>query len=74
MSERTKEELAALILAKAKEFGANLAGIARVADLKQSPSHLISERMPDFANVGAKVVEGRRPGQMIRPKGPNRPL
>lgn len=58
-----------MIVAKAKEFGADLAGIARVEDLKQSPSHQISERMPDFANVGAKEVEGRRPGQVDWPEG-----
>ena len=69
MSEKTVEEQAALIVAKAKNFGADLAGIARVEDLKQSPSHLISERMPDFANVGAKEVEGRRPGQVDWPEG-----
>jgi len=69
MAEKTAEELSALIVAKAKVFGADLAGIARVADLKQSPSHMISERMPDFANVGAKVVEGRRPGQVDWPEG-----
>jgi epoxyqueuosine reductase len=69
MSDRTAEELAELIMAKAKEFGADLAGIARVEDLKQSPSHLISERMPDFANVAAKEVEGRRPGQVDWPEG-----
>ena len=69
MSERTKEEQAALIVAKAKEFGADLAGIARVEDLKNSPSHLISERMPEFANVGAKEIEGRRPGQVDWPEG-----
>jgi epoxyqueuosine reductase len=69
MSDRTAEELAELIMAKAKEFGADLVGIARVEDLKQSPSHLISERMPAFANVGAKEVEGRRPGQVDWPGG-----
>jgi epoxyqueuosine reductase len=69
MSEKTAEELAVLIMAKAKEFGADLVGIARVEDLKQSPSHMISERMPDFANVGAKEVAGRRPGQVDWPDG-----
>ena len=69
MSERTAEQLAGMILTKAKEFGADLAGIARVEDLKNSPSHLISERMPEFANVGAKEIEGRRPGQVDWPAG-----
>ena len=69
MYERTAEELAALIVAKAKEFGADLAGIAKVEDLKRSPSHLISEKMPDFANVGTKEVAGRRRGQVDWPDG-----
>jgi len=69
MSEKTKKEQAELILVKAKEFGADLVGIARVEDLKQSPSHQISERMPAFANVGAKKIEGRRPGQVDWPEG-----
>jgi len=69
MPEKTAEELAALIVTQAKDCGADLAGIARVDDLKQSPSHRISERMPNFANVGAKVVEGRRPGQVDWPAG-----
>ena len=69
MSEKNAAALTALVVAKAREFGADLAGIARVEDLKQSPSHLISERMPAFANVGAKVVEGRRPGQVDWPEG-----
>ena len=69
MKEKKAEELAALIITKAKELGADLAGIARVEDLKKSPSHRISERMPDFANVGAKEVAGRRPGQVDWPEG-----
>ena len=69
MTEKKAEELAALIITKAKELGADLAGIARVEDLKKSPSHRISERMPDFANVGAKEVAGRRPGQVDWPEG-----
>ena len=70
MSDKTKEELAALIVTKAKE---RLEPTWRVLPawrtLKQSPSHLISERMPAFANVGAKEVEGRRPGQVDWPEG-----
>lgn len=69
MPKQTAESQAAMIVSKAKEFGADLAGIARVEDLKKSPSHLISECMPAFANVGAKQIEGRRPGQVDWPEG-----
>ena len=74
MSDKTAEELAELIMAKAKEFGADLVGIARVEDLKQSPSHQISERMPAFANVGPRKSKAAGPARRIGPKGPSRPL
>lgn len=69
MSFDKKSRLSQEIIDKAKEFGANLAGIARVEDLKISPSHTISEKMPDSMNIGAKVVEGRRKGQVDWPEG-----
>jgi epoxyqueuosine reductase len=69
MSGRSKNEQAERVVAQAKACGADLAGIARVQDLKRSPSHRISERMPAFANVGAKQIEGRRPGQVDWPEG-----
>ena len=69
MPECMVDQLGPEIIAKAKEFGADLAGIARVEDLLKSPSHTISEKMPDFANVGAKFAEGRRKGQVDWPDG-----
>ncbi len=57
------------IIQKAKEFGADLVGIARVAEIQGSPSHLISEKMPEFDNVAVKKVEGRRHGQVDWPVG-----
>ncbi len=55
------------IIQKAKEFGADLVGIARVAEIQGSPSHLISEKMPEFDNVAVKEVDGRRHGQVDWP-------
>lgn len=69
MSKQTQLTLANEIIAKAKEFGADLAGFAGVEELKKSPSHVISEKMPDFDNVAAKVVEGRVRGQVDWPDG-----
>lgn len=69
MSDPSKEALVQEIIAKAKEFGADLAGVARVEDLKRSPSHLISEKMPKFDNVAAKEVKGRVWGQVDWPEG-----
>lgn len=57
------------IITRAKEFGADLVGIARVEDLQKSPSHTISEKMPHFDNMGAKTVEGRKCGQVDWPEG-----
>ncbi len=69
MTGASATDLAGKIVARAKEFGADLAGIARVAELRGSPSHLISEKMPHFAGTGTKDVEGRRPGQVDWPDG-----
>jgi epoxyqueuosine reductase len=68
MSEDKKELIREGILKKATELGADLVGIARVADLKHSPSHLLSERMPEFDNIAAKKVEGRRQGVVEWPE------
>lgn len=69
MSDHMTTALADTIIAKAKELGADLAGIASVKELQQSPSHLISDKMPDFDNVAAKHVEGREKGQVDWPEG-----
>ncbi len=69
MTEDARKQLGKEIKAKAKEFGADLVGFARIEDLKKSPSHLISEKMPKLDNVGAKIVEGRRHGQVDWPDG-----
>lgn len=57
------------LIEKAKEIGADLVGVAPVADLMQSPSHAISEKIADFGQVGTKSVEGRRKGQVDWPAG-----
>ena len=69
MYENEPSDLSLEIIAKARGFGADLAGIARVDDLKNSPSHVISEKMPAFANVAAEMVEGRKPGIVEWPDG-----
>lgn len=57
------------IITKAKTLGADLAGIARVEDLKQSPSHRISKKMPTYDGVGTKTIEGRQHGIVQWPHG-----
>lgn len=69
MSENRKEALVRLIITKAKAFGADLAGVASVDDLKSSPSHVISEKMPEFEGEGTKAVKGRKRGIVEWPAG-----
>ncbi|MCG8633418.1 MAG: epoxyqueuosine reductase [Desulfobacterales bacterium] len=47
------------IIAKAIEFGASLAGIVNIDELKFSPSHTIYGKMPDYSGVGTVDVEGK---------------
>jgi len=55
------------IIEKAKEFGASLAGIADVAALKKSPSHLIYGKLDQYRTVGSK--EGKlKPGEISSPE------
>lgn len=69
MAQNMKSSLSREIIEKALEFGADLAGIARVEDLKKSPSHMISEKMPQDNNVASKQVEGRKQGVVEWPEG-----
>ena len=69
MKEKNIGELVRLINDKAKEFGADLVGVASVDDLKRSPSHEISEKMPEFNGVGTKDVKGRKRGAVKWPEG-----
>jgi epoxyqueuosine reductase len=56
------------IIAKAKSFGASLAGIADARLLKQSPSHLIYPRMEYNLAVGSReTAEGIELGQVAWP-------
>ena len=67
MTSNNKNALSNQIINKAREFGASLAGIANVAELKKSPSHIITETMPEFLSAGTKQVEGRKKGEIHWP-------
>jgi len=62
-------DLSAAVVAAALECGADLAGIAAVADLQRSPSHLISARLPDYAGTGTVDAGGGRRGLVTWPEG-----
>lgn len=67
MSEKNKDKLSDLIIAKAIEFGACKAGIANVEELKKSPSHTITGKMAEFCGVGTKQVEDQKEGEVSWP-------
>lgn len=69
MNDKKAGRVSRSILAQARAFGADLAGIANVDDLKPSPSHQISEKIPEFAGVGTTFVAGRRRGIVHWPEG-----
>ena len=69
MSGKNIDELIRVINDKAKEFGADLAGIASVKDVRRSPSHEIIKKMPDFDGVGTVSAEGLKRGVVKWPDG-----
>lgn len=58
-----------MIIDKANAFGADLAGVASVKDLKRSPSHAISEKLPEFDGVGTEETQDRKRGVVVWPEG-----
>lgn len=61
-------EITERIIDKAKSLGACMAGVASVALLKQSPSHLIHPKMGDNTGVGSrKTADGIKPGEVRWP-------
>jgi len=68
MNENNKEFLSDQIIAKALAFGASLAGIANVEELKKSPSHLISKQITEYGGVGTRNVEGKKSGEVQWPE------
>lgn len=58
-----------LINEKAVELGADLVGIATIADLKRSASHAISAKMPEFNGVGTIKEVGQKRGVVNWPDG-----
>ena len=67
MTPNNKDDLSVQIIKKALESGASLAGIANVAELKKSPSHIISRKIPGFLSTETKQVEGRKEGEIHWP-------
>ena len=68
MIDQETERLSRQIIEQSKAFGADLAGIANVSDIKRSPSHQMSQKMPEFNGVGTLSVEGRERGVVQWPE------
>ncbi len=49
-----KETLGREIISKALEYGASLAGIVNIEELKKTPSHTIAGKMVEYTGVGTK--------------------
>jgi len=64
MNSNNPKLLSAQIVNRALEYGASLAGIVNILDLKKSPSHTIFGVMPGFDGVGTKKVEGKKQGEV----------
>lgn len=69
MAKNNLDLLVPQIVEKAKAFGADVAGVASLADLKGSPSDRISEKMPEFSGVGTQDACNRKRGLVQWPEG-----
>ncbi len=67
MNLNNQKSLSAQIINSALEYGASLAGIVNIRELKKSPSHTIFSVMPEFEGVGTKKMEGRKQGEVQWP-------
>lgn len=68
MPRTTIPTLSQQIKSKALEFGADVAGLAVVRDLKQSPSHLIYPKLPSYSGVGSLQSWHSGPHQVYWPE------
>lgn len=68
---RPNKDLTNQIIEKALEFGANLAGIANVQELKNSPSHDIYGKIGDYNGVGTIENGSVGPGKIAWPENAN---
>ena len=64
MAKSRENALSMQIVEKAKEFGACLAGIAGVEDLKESPSNFIYGKLEQYEGVGTRKTGKIKTGQV----------
>ncbi len=68
MSPGTSAALSAAIVRAALDRGADLAGVARIDDLRESPSHRVFGLLGEYSGAGSKMVLGRVHGQIDWPE------
>lgn len=68
-TKKNTPELGQIIIKKAMEFGADLVGIVRIADLQQSPSHRVSGKMTEDYDIGANQEDCQKGGIVNWPVG-----
>jgi epoxyqueuosine reductase len=61
-------DITSQIVKKATEFGASLAGIADVEEVKNSPSHLVYGKLDEYKTVGNKEAGEIRPPEIVCPE------
>ncbi len=64
-----RDTLASLILQKARDFGADLAGLAGIAALKKEPSTRVVPFIPPGTYGSMESLYGLKPGEVRWPKG-----
>jgi epoxyqueuosine reductase len=51
MKSEISQDITSQIVEKATEFGASLAGIAHVEEVKNSPSHLVYGKLDEYTHI-----------------------
>ena len=70
MSNADKTRMSEAIIQKTLDFGASLAGIAKVEDLKKAPSFVMAPGLPRGESVGTRESDiGLKPGEVSWPEG-----
>ncbi len=67
MAKKNRTSLSMEIINKAMEYGASLAGIANIQDLKKSPSHTTYDMIPAIHTVGTEKGEGEEQNEVTWP-------
>jgi len=68
MKSESSPDITSQLIEKAKEFGASLAGIADVEEVKNSPSHSIYGKLDEYTTVGNIETKEIWPDEIVWPE------